>query len=461
MWREKNMRSVRIVLLGPSREFICRLGFHSIWKIRGYVMNYKKFSGAASVALMIVIAVILMLAPGALGQSKYKTLHKFTGGADGGAPVAALILDAAGNLYSTTEYGGANKAGTLFKLTPTSGGGWTESVLYSFCSQSNCADGKNPGAGSLIFDVVGNLYGTASGGKNGKYCYDGCGVVFELTPTTSGGWTESVLYSFTGGADGAGPSAGLIFDTAGNLYGPTWQGAHITSFCYDGCGVVFKLTPGSNGWTESVLHTFRDKSDGSNSSAELILDSTGNLYGEAWNGGRYGYGNVFKLTPNSDGTWTEHVLHQFKGGKDGAEPQGRLIFDSAGNLYGTTRNFFSGGHGIVFKLVPNSDGTWTKHTLHQFTGGRDGAYPYAGLTFDSAGNLYGTTNAGGAYGYGVVFKLTPSANGGWEEKVLHHFMGGKDGGNPYAGLILDAAGNLYGTATSGGRGNGVVFEITP
>jgi uncharacterized repeat protein (TIGR03803 family) len=423
-------------------------------------MTYKKFLAAASAALMMII-LTLALTPGAWAQSKYKTLYKFTGGTDGSGPQAGLIFDAAGNLYGTTENGGANKAGTVFKLTPSSGGGWTESVLYSFCGQSNCADGANAVAG-LIFDAVGNLYGTASGGRNGKYCYSGCGVVFELTPTTSGGWTESVLYSFTGGADGAGPNAALIFDAAGNLYGGTWQGGHITSFCYDGCGVIYKLTPTTNGeWAESVVHTFMDKWDGSNSQASLIFDGAGNLYGVAWNGGTYGYGNVFKLTPDSDGTWTEHVLHQFKGGKDGAEPQGRLIFDTAGNLYGATRNYFSGDYGIVFKLVHNSDGTWTKHTLHQFTGGRDGAYPYAGLTFDSAGNLYGDTNDGGANGYGVVFKLTPTSTGGWTYRVLHAFVD-KPGAHPQGDLIVDGAGNLYGTTEGDGTTtHGSVFEITP
>jgi uncharacterized repeat protein (TIGR03803 family) len=422
-------------------------------------MNYKKFSGAASAALMIVIA-ILMLAPDSGAQSEYKTLYKFKGGKDGNGPQAGLVFDMAGNLYGTTESGGANKAGTVFKLTPTSAGGWTESVVYSFCSQSNCPDGKNPVAG-LIFDAGGNLYGTASGGKNGQYCYDGCGVVFELTPATSGGWTENVLYSFTGGADGADSFAALVFDTAGNLYGTTWQGAHITSFCYDGCGVVFELTPGSNGWTESVLHTFMGGLDGSSSwAAPLIFDSAGNLYGEAWNAGKYGYGNAFKLTPNGDGTWTEQVLHQFKGGQDGAEPQGGLTFDSAGNLYGVTRNYWS-GYGIVFKLTPNSDGTWTKYTLHHFTGGKDGGNPWAGLTLDQSGNLYGTTISGGAYGYGVVFKLTPTSTGGWTYSVLHSFRDAP-GADPRGDLIVDGSGNLYGTTYGdGSKTFGSVFEITP
>ncbi len=401
------------------------------------------------------------MAPAAWAQSTYKTLYKFKGAKDGSQPVTDLVFDTTGNLYGTTEYGGANQAGTVFKLTPSSGGGWTESVLYSFCGQSNCTDGKNPVAG-LIFDAVGNLYGTTSGdGVDSSNCYNVyCGVVFELTPTSGGGWTESVLHSFTGGPDGGAPLAGLIFDATGNLYGTTWEGADY-KLCYGGCGVVFELTPGSAGWTESVLHTFTNKLDGSSSwAAPLIFDSVGNLYGEAWNGGKYGYGNAFKLTPNGDGTWTEDVLHQFQGGKDGAEPQGGLIFDAAGQLYGVTRDYWS-GYGIVFKLTPNSDGTWTKHTLHQFTGGKDGANPFAGLTSDKAGDLYGTTISGGADGYGVVFKLTPTSTGGWTYRVLHSFKDAP-GSNPQGALVVDGAGNLYGTTFGdGGKTFGSVYEITP
>jgi uncharacterized repeat protein (TIGR03803 family) len=412
-------------------------------------MDYKKFLGAASAALMIVIT-ILTWTPGAWAQSKYKMLYKFKGGADGNQPVAGLVFDTPGNLYGTTSLGGAHNAGTVFELKPTSTGGWTESVLYSF---TGGADGAKPQS-DLIFDAAGNLYGTASGG--GAYTN---GAVFELAPTSSG-WTETVLYSFTGGADGAGAFNGVIFDPAGNLYGATWDGGNVTNFCYLGCGVVFELARGSNSWTESVLYSFTEGSDGTNSSAGLAFDSAGNLYGSAWNWGTYGYGVIFELRPNADGTWTQHVLYSFKGGKDGANPQGRLIFDTAGNLYGTTRNYFS-GYGIVFKLVPNSDGTWTKHTLHQFTGGRDGANPYVGVTFDSAGNLYGATNGGGAYGYGVVFKLTPTSTGGWSYRVLHAFKNAP-GAHPQGDLIVDGAGNLYGTSYGdGSKTLGSVFEITP
>jgi len=415
-------------------------------------MNYKRFLGAASAALLIAIA-IFMLTPGAWAQGQYKTLHKFKGREDGNGPLADLVFDAAGNLYGTTNGGGAHKAGTVFELSPAATGGWTETVLYSF---TGGADGANPQAG-LIFDQSGNLYGTTNFGGSAN-CNLGCGAVFELTPKSSG-WTESVLYSFTGGADGGGPVASLIFDGSGNLYSTTWNGG--SSNCSNGCGVVFELTPGSNGWTESVLYSFTNGSDGANSDAGLIFDKSSNLYGVTWYAGAYGWGTVFKLAPNSDGSWTESVLHQFKGDKDGAHPRARLIFDSVGNLYGTAANEYAPGFGIVSKLVPNSDGTWTKYTLHQFTGGKDGANPRADLTFDSAGNLYGVAYDGGTYGFGTIFKLKPTSAGGWTFSVLHAFKDAP-GAYPWGGLVVAGSGNIYGTTYGdGSKTFGSVFEITP
>ncbi len=407
------------------------------------------------------LAMALTLGASAWAQGTFKTLYRFTGGENGNGPVAGLVFDGSGNLYGTTESGGAYNAGTVFELTPVSGGGWTESVLYSF---TGGADGAAP-AGDLIFDTAGNLYGTAGdGGASGTYCAGTCGVAYELTPTSNGSWTESVLYSFTGGGDGARPNAGLIFDAAGNLYGGTWQGAYISPECYDGCGIIYELTPStSGGWTQSVIHTFIGKWDGRNSWGSLIFDGTGNLFGPAWNSGFSddGYGVVFKLTPNSDGSWTEHVPHQFKGGDDGAEPQGHFVFDSAGNLYGITQDALYGGFGTVFELVPSANGGWSKRTLHQFSGDIDGAHPYSGLTFDATGNLYGVANDGGAHGYGVVFRVTPTSSGGSSYQVLHAFDD-YTGAYPQGDLIIDGAGNLYGTTYGDGRKTfGSVFEITP
>jgi uncharacterized repeat protein (TIGR03803 family) len=400
-----------------------------------------------------VLAIILMLPAGAVAASKYKVLHRFTG-KDGAYSDTGLILDPAGNLYGTTRYGGASGPsgnGTVFELTPNSDGSWTESVLHNFCSRTNCADGDTPSAG-LIFDTVGNLYGTTLYGANGY------GVVFKLTPNSDGRWTESVLYGFTGGVDGDSPYGGLMFDAAGNLYGATVDGGAY------GYGVVFKLTPNSDGrWTESVLYSFTGGADGSNPLAGVIFDTAGSLYGTTQMGGK-GYGTVFKLTPNSDGRWTESVLYSFTGGRDRGFPDAGVIFDGAGNLYGTTAGSSSENNGTVFKLTPNSHGSWTESVLYGFTFYR-GAVPLDGLTFDAIGNLYGTTAFGdnrscGPLGCGVVFKMVPQSNGRWAYTVLHAFEG-KPAYNPFSGLVLDKAGNLYGTTDGCGGCYGVVFEITP
>jgi uncharacterized repeat protein (TIGR03803 family) len=273
---------------------------------------------------------------------------------------------------------------------------------------------------------------------------------------------ETVLHTFTGSpSDGAFPEAGLIADSSGNLYGTTYaDGASGTGCGGSGCGVVFKLAPGG---TETVLYSFTGGGDGGNSTAGLIADSSGNLYGTTRNGGASNLGVVFKLTPpaTASGAWTETVLHFFTGyPNDGANPAAGLIADSSGNLYGTT----SGGggllSGVVFKLSPSEPET----VLYTFTGGSDGANPEAGLTADSKGNLYGTTAFGGASGDGVVFKLTP----GGTETVLYNFCtvntptSCSDGSEPFAGLLADSNGNLYGTTNFGGASNvGAVFKLSP
>jgi len=421
-------------------------------------MNCKRFLAAASAALLIVI-VTLLLAPGASAQSKFKTLYKFSG-ADGANPLSRLTFDQAGNLYGTTDDG----YGTVFELTPNQNGSWTESRLYSFDE----SDGWLPRA-DVIFDAAGNLYSTTIWGGANSSC--NCGTVFELTPGANGTWTEAVLYNFDNDNRGASSFAGLTWDAAGNLYGMT-----AVSRISAGNGVVFKLTPNQDGsWTYSVLHSFKGGRDGSFPDyGNLIFDGAGNLYGTTEAGGRGscnwqnpGCGTIFELTPNADGSWKEKILHRFSGGYDGAGAEGALTFDASGNLYGTTLSGGARGYGNVFELTPNADGSWKQKVLHQFTGGRDGANSYSGVIFDAAGNLYGTTSAGGnlsecgGNGCGVVFKLTPKPSGGWGETVLHVFHG-NPGASPYAGLIFDGAGNLYGT--TGGDGSktfGSVYEITP
>jgi uncharacterized repeat protein (TIGR03803 family) len=315
--------------------------------------------------------------------------------------------------------------------------------------------GGYPEAG-LILDAAGNLYGTTQWGGTSTV-----GAVFELTPAAGGTWTEKVLHSFLNdGTDGVNPVAGLIFDGAGNLYGTTYQGGTY------GDGTVFELTPAAGGtWTEQVLHNFNyDSTDGAGPHAGLIFDAAGNLYGTAASGGTYSYGTAFELTPAAGGTWTEKVLWNFGSGADGSYPQGGLIFDAAGNLYGTTTSGGAHGPGTVFELMPAGGGTWSERVVHSFGNGADGSGPYAGLIFDAAGNLYGTTHQGGTYGYpgGTVFELTPAAGGTWTEKGLYNFGSGTDGAAPLAGLIFDAVGNLYGTTAAGGTSSvGTVFEFTP
>jgi uncharacterized repeat protein (TIGR03803 family) len=423
-------------------------------------MNYKKFLRAANAAVVIV-TIILALAPGAPAASKFETLIAFgSPGTEGLDPFGDLIFDQAGNLYGTTAFG--TDEGMVFELTPTVDGSWTESVLYGF------TDGGAPHAG-VIFDQAGNLYGTAMGG--GAYRE---GSVFELTKNLDGTWTESALHSFCryrhSCHDGNEPYAGLIFDTAGNLYGTTTTGGNLSDCAPNGCGVVFQLTPSPDGsWTEKVLHQFTGGKDGGGPYAGLIFDTAGNLYGTATSGGVYGSGVIFKLTPSVSGRWTEKVLHHFTGGRDGGYPYAGLIFDQAGNLYGTTVGGGAHGWGTVFELEHNPNGSWKEKVLHSFNG-KDGEWPEGSLIFDQAGNVYGTTFGGGnltcttGNGCGVVFKLTPNANGGWREIVLHVFTAHKDGRYPAAGLILDQAGNLYGTSSGYGGdpiNYGSVFGITP
>ncbi len=324
-----------------------------------------------------------------------------------------------------------------------------EKKLYNFGQGS---DGTGPQAG-LIRDAAGNLYGTTyEGGVNNA------GTVFELVPTQGGGWTEKVLHNFhNSGANGANPKAGLIVDAAGNLYGTTYNGG------IHNLGTVFELTPNSDGgWTEFALHSFGSGADGQNPAAGLIWDAAGNLYGTTVNGGIRSLGTLFELMPREGGGWSEKVLHSFGEGTHGQHPYAGVIFDAAGNLYGTT---FDGGiHnlGTAFELTPNSDDGWTELVLRNFGGGSDGQNPAASLTSDAPGDLYGTTVNGGTHSSGTLFELMPREGGGWSEKVLHNFGQGTGGQHPYAGVIPDAAGNFYGTTNAGGVHNlGTVFELSP
>jgi uncharacterized repeat protein (TIGR03803 family) len=266
-----------------------------------------------------------------------------------------------------------------------------------------------------------------------------------------------VLLSFSG-TDGAYPFGGVIFDKKGNLFGTASSGGTACSYVY-GCGTVFELTPNTDGsWTRRVLHEFAGGGDGMNPVDSLVFDSAGNLYGTT-QGGASGSSTIFELKPCSGGTWKEKVLHVFTGGQDGGTVWAGLILDAAGNLYGASQIGGIYGWGVVYKLTRQPNGVWNESLLYSFTGGHDGALPLATLAFDSTGSLYGTTIGGGSLGVGVVFQLTPTS-AGWGYKQLHSFLG-RPGAEPYAGVIFDATGNIYGT--SWGLDNttyGSVFKIT-
>ena len=394
------------------------------------------------IGMSALVSMTLVLCGSVCAQSTYKTLYRFKGGKDGSGPGAGLTFDSVGNLYSTTERGGAFGYGTVFELTPTANGGWKKSLLHSFKG----GDGSTPLSATLIFDSTGNLYGTTNAG--GAH---GIGTVFELSPNGSGGWKETVLHSFKG-TDGSEPIGTLLFDSVGNLYGTTtWGGAHSD-------GTVFELSPNGDGtWKETVLYSFTGGSDGLGITGGLAFDALGNLYGIAGLGGTGGSGTVFELSQNADGTWTESTLHAFEG-TDGASPWWGVVFDQNGNLYSSTFNGGAHGGGTVYQLTPNGDGTWKENVLYspRISGP-------AAVTVDAGGNVYSTNvNDFGNYNniYGTVFKVSP-VNGGWKETTVHTFRN-HPGALPYAGVIFDAAGNLYSTTYGDGTKTfGSVFEITP
>jgi uncharacterized repeat protein (TIGR03803 family) len=390
------------------------------------------------------------------------TLYSFEGGSsDGAAPRDALISNTSGAVFGTTFDGGANGAGTLFRLMPPAGqgGSWTETVLYSFPTNS---DGAYPIASLIRNSITGTLYGTTSSGGSGW------GTVFQVTqPEEAGGtWTESVLYGFTDGNDGASPYAGLLAGPDGVYYGTAYLGGA------DMAGTVFQLTPPASpggAWTETTLYSFTGGSDGGYPYSGLTMGQNGVLYGTTSNGGmscHRGCGTVFSLTPPAapGGNWTETVLYMFMGGNDGANPTATLLLNSSGALYGTTSAGGPSGAGTVFELTAPSSGSglWTETVVYNLTGA-NGATPYAGLFLGSNGALWGTTVLGGVSGDGTVFELTPTGpEGVWVENVLNPFMGGSQGSRPLGGLLMGSSGVLYGTTVSGGAsGNGTVFEVMP
>jgi uncharacterized repeat protein (TIGR03803 family) len=400
-----------------------------------------------------------------------QVLYSFIGGNDGAAPLSDLTFDGAGNLYGTTSQGGNAHNGTVFELK-RSQSGWSEEVLYSFVGG---IDGANPQAG-VIFDQAGNLYGaTMQGGRNNS------GTLYKLTPNSRGGWTESTIYTFNcSGSAGCLPRADLAFDAKGNLYGTTSSGSS-GSCVYksnSGCGAVFELTPESGGtWTETTVHVFAGApNDGSIPVAGVVLDSAGNLYGTTQYGGsgscnRYselplGCGITYKLTL-SGGTWTETMLHNIaRGGGSGIYPSGELFLDDANHLFGVTQQ---GGDGLgtVFELNYSQEKGWQRTQPHIFYSNPDGAFPAGRLAADTKGDLFGVTSDGGnIFNWGSVFEVRRTDDG-WKEWIFHAFNGPPDGRSPSAGLVSDPQGHLYGTTQFGGigtacnQGCGTVYELTP
>ena len=398
-------------------------------------------------ALCLVLAMALLAPSQAYAQTE-TVLHNFNG-SDGSGSLAELIMDSSGNLYGTTYAGGSHNQGAVFQLSPpvSPGTSWSESVLFSF---GGTAQAANPGA-PLTMDSYSDLYGTTISG--GLYNY---GTFFRITPGLP--WTETGLYSFEGRTDGSYPEGAFVRDSRGNLFSTTYAGGNC------GEGTVFELIPPtlpSIVWEKKILHHFCG-TDGSNPDVGLVMDSGGNLFGTTLNGGAHTWGTVFKLSYNSGlGTWTETVLHSFGGLADGMGRSASLIMDSFGNLYGTTIRGGLYGYGTVFEVICSS-GSCAETSLYAFLGGKDGKTPYGRLIMDSHGNLYGTSFGGGSGSnpQGTVFKLSPGIP--WAKTILHSFCNAGDGCNPYAGLVMDSRGNLYGTTSAGGAsGHGTVFKIAP
>jgi uncharacterized repeat protein (TIGR03803 family) len=436
-------------------------------------------------------ALALLCAHPAQAQT-YAVIHQFSG-ADGGNLIAGLTIDAQGRLYGTTQNGGLMKStcqtvgqgcGTVFRLA-SQGSGWILTPLYKF---EGPLDGATPMA-TPVFGPDGLLYGTTdAGGAQISCTIQGCGTMYSLRPgaaactTALCPWLDTVVYSFGGIVDtcdgfgdwGSRPAndpqqpgnfvlgscptfAELTFDQAGNIYG--------TVPCCN--GTVYELTPGG---TPTALYCFTGGNDGGNPQSGVIFDRAGNLYGTTALGGTGRGGTVFELSPSGSG-WTEKVLYNFQGSTDGASPIGGLIFDSSGNLYGTTNVGGANNGGTVFELSPSGGGNWTFHLLYSldYIGSFDFVLygPTGTLAMDSSGSLYGTTIGDGPFASGSVFKLTPS-NDGWIYTDLHDFHGGADGYNPFGNVVLDASGNVYGRAGVGGPRDGceglscgLVWEITP
>jgi uncharacterized repeat protein (TIGR03803 family) len=391
---------------------------------------------------LTVLSALLLIAARPAQAEPQSVLYSFAGNPDGSNPNSSLTFNG-GNIYGTTYSGGLGY-GTVFELSPNGSGGWTETVIYSFTGEP---DGANPNYSYVIFDTSGNLYGTTyAGGANGD------GTVFELSPPaeSGGAWTETVLYSFcsaTNCADGENPVSGLVMDSSGNLYGTTWTGGAGTGTSN---GAVFELSLSGSTWTEQVIDNINSTYSG------LTMNSAGDIFGA-------GYGAIFELTPNGSGGWNPKAIYAFDSADsatEGLNPDGALVFDSAGNIYGT---MYSGGadkDGLVYKLTLGKTGTYTRSTLYTFD--TEGTNPFGGVVLDASGNLYGTASNGGGHDFGDVFELVaPTTKGAKYTFRLLYVFTGETGNESEASLTLNG-GYLYGTTYLGGtNGVGEVFAVNP
>jgi uncharacterized repeat protein (TIGR03803 family) len=428
-------------------------------KARGWL---RAVNATVVLSVILFLATCIVLPPSARAQT-FQVIHNFSRVADGANPNAGLAMDRAGRLYGTAFSGGAgpcqnqygdNGCGTVFELAPR-GSAWLFNRLYSFSGP----DGAGPQLGSLTIATDGSLYGTTVSGGGGTcsiYGYNGCGTVFNLRPSPRAcasavcPWNETLIYLFTSGIDGNYPDGAPVFDRVGNLYG--------VADSYPFYGNIYELSRSGGSWTHTTAYAFSGQ-DGQIPVGEPIFDGSGNLYGTTWIGGAYGRGAAYQLTPSGSG-WANKVLHSFQdAGPDGGIIYAGLILDGSGNLFGATTNGGTGGAGTIFELTPSGP-AWIFTVLYSFVG-QPNCGPYGDLVLDNAGNLYGTTLCTGSSGMGTVFKLGPSG-GGWTYTSVHNFTGGSDGANPYCNVVFDAAGNMYGTTFYGGSNNdGVIFEITP
>jgi uncharacterized repeat protein (TIGR03803 family) len=423
------------------------------------MLNLPNHLRSRLLSILTTVMLTFVITATSLAQT-VKVLHNFgVTATDGNVASGPLLKDAAGNLYGMTSGGGAHNLGTVYRLSPTSTGDFKETILYSF--KGGSVDGALP-QGPLFRDSAGNLYGsTETGGINATMCNapsPGCGVVFKLTPTASGTWTETVLHRFTG-RDGGNSFSGLVRDSKGNFYGATSAGGS------KGLGTVYKLSLTSTGWKETVLHSFAGGTDGAGPFmflTTLALDGLGNIYGATYEGGAANAGIVFELIPQSSGTYAEKILYTFQGGADGSQAATGVILDKSGNVYGTTfRGGTSIGDGAVFMLTAANG--YAKTVLHDFNHLTDPALatPH-GLILGASGVIYGTTEY-------ALYKLTPGTSG-FSETVLCQTNNSADpnfldGNTIYAPAIMDAQGNFWGATLWGGQAGqftgGVAWELIP